>query len=77
MIIFPPRTIFCNPIDERVFKRSIKSDDIKLLTSTYIQRDKYIAGKDISVTLGLISSGYEEDDFMNNKFTVVYGTVFN
>ena len=75
-IEFPPRTIFCNPNDEFTIRKNIKAEDILILTSTFIPRNRFVASKDIVVETGLIETGYDTHDFISNKFTVVYGTVF-
>lgn len=69
---FPARTVFCHPDDEWYMKRIIKSDDITLLTSTYLQLHHFVASKDVVKQIGEMKMGYANStDFEKGDMTVV------
>lgn len=64
------RCVICNPIDELFFKKCIKADDIKLITSTYIEAGQAIYSKDCTVIF-IPKMGWVHDDFINNEITII------
>jgi len=70
IIKLPSRTLFCNPDDESWIKRNILANDIRLITSRYINHESYIATKDIKIEVKL-QFGMDFADFENNEMTVM------
>lgn len=68
---FFSRMVCCHPDSEDYFKARIKSDDIKLLCSTYMDNNTFIMAKDCTLKVLSYTSGMDADDFINNTITIV------
>jgi hypothetical protein len=64
------RTVFCHPLDEVWIKNNILAEDISIITSSYFQRNSYIATKDIIVDVKF-QLGITFEDFRNNEYSII------
>lgn len=63
------RTVFCHPDDIQSLRNDILSKDINLIGSNWLERNHYIATKDVIVKTH-IKTGSANQDFINNEMTV-------